>query len=37
MPTVGDVVWVEFEAGDPSYPVWIGILESKAARRDPVR
>ena len=27
-------VWVEFEAGDPSYPVWMGMLESKADRRD---
>jgi hypothetical protein len=37
MPKVGDVVWVEFEAGDPSYPVWMGMLESKTAARDPER
>ena len=37
MPKVGDVVWVEFEAGDPSYPVWMGMLESKATARDPER
>ncbi len=37
MPNVHDVVWVEFEAGDPSYPVWIGTLESKGPHRDPER
>ena len=26
MPKVGDAVWVAFEAGDPSYPVWMGTL-----------
>ncbi|HEX3868475.1 MAG TPA: phage baseplate assembly protein V [Gemmatimonadaceae bacterium] len=24
MPEVGDTVWVEFEAGDPSRPIWTG-------------
>lgn len=24
IPEVGDVVWIEFEAGDPSRPVWVG-------------
>jgi len=24
VPPVGSTVWVEFEAGNPSYPVWIG-------------
>jgi phage baseplate assembly protein gpV len=24
MPEVGDAVWVEFEAGDPSRPIWVG-------------
>ena len=37
MPKVGDVVWVEFEAGDPAYPVWMGVLESKAGSRDQER
>ncbi len=24
VPPVGALVWVEFEAGDPSHPVWVG-------------
>jgi uncharacterized protein involved in type VI secretion and phage assembly len=24
MPEVGDTVWVEFEGGDPSHPIWNG-------------
>lgn len=24
-PNKGDLVWVMFEAGDPEYPVWIGV------------
>jgi uncharacterized protein involved in type VI secretion and phage assembly len=26
MPEVGTGVWVEFEAGDPSYPIWSGCF-----------
>jgi hypothetical protein len=25
--TAGQVVWVQFENGDPSYPVWVGIAQ----------
>jgi uncharacterized protein involved in type VI secretion and phage assembly len=25
MPPVGTMVWIEFEAGDPSYPIWVGM------------
>jgi hypothetical protein len=25
-PPVGAIVWVAFEAGDPSLPVWIGVM-----------
>lgn len=24
LPEIGDNVWVEFEGGDPSYPIWTG-------------
>lgn len=24
IPEVGDAVWIEFEAGDPSRPIWVG-------------
>jgi uncharacterized protein involved in type VI secretion and phage assembly len=24
VPAVGAAVWIEFEAGDPSYPLWVG-------------
>jgi uncharacterized protein involved in type VI secretion and phage assembly len=26
MPPVGAGIWVEFEAGDPSYPIWVGCF-----------
>jgi uncharacterized protein involved in type VI secretion and phage assembly len=26
MPEVGGGVWIEFEAGDPSYPIWAGCF-----------
>src|SRR5712691_11527903 len=25
IPPVGAHVWVEFEAGDPQYPIWVGV------------
>lgn len=25
-PSIGQGVWVMFEGGDPSYPVWLGIF-----------
>ena len=25
VPPVGSAVWIEFEAGDPSYPLWVGV------------
>jgi len=25
MPAIGSIVWVAFEAGDPSSPVWLGL------------
>ncbi len=26
MPTIGSNVWVEFEGGDPRYPIWAGCF-----------
>lgn len=26
LPSVGDTVWIEFEAGDPSRPIWTGTF-----------
>lgn len=31
LPAVGSAVWVEFERGDPSYPIWCGVYWSSAA------
>jgi hypothetical protein len=24
VPAIGDAVWIEFEHGDPDYPIWVG-------------
>jgi hypothetical protein len=24
IPEIGDAVWIEFEHGDPDYPIWVG-------------
>lgn len=26
IPAIGHGVWVMFEGGDPSYPVWVGVF-----------
>jgi hypothetical protein len=31
MPAVGMIVWVEFEDGDPSQPVWTGVTWAAAS------
>lgn len=31
VPTVGSGVWVEFERGDPDYPIWVGCFWGSAA------
>ncbi|MBC6463315.1 phage baseplate assembly protein V [Actinomadura sp. HBU206391] len=31
MPPVGAGVWIEFEQGDPSYPIWTGCWYGSAA------
>ncbi len=35
VPDVGAIVWIEFEAGDPARPIWMGtagVAESAATR-----
>jgi len=27
LPAAGQTVWVQFDNGDPSYPVWVGVAE----------
>jgi uncharacterized protein involved in type VI secretion and phage assembly len=31
LPVVGSGVWVEFERGDPDYPIWVGCFWGSAA------
>jgi uncharacterized protein involved in type VI secretion and phage assembly len=31
LPSIGAGVWVEFEQGDPEYPVWVGCFWGTAA------
>ena len=36
LPTVGAGVWIEFEHGDPEYPIWSGCWWGSAAEVPPV-
>ena len=36
LPTVGAGVWIEFEHGDPDYPVWSGCWFGSAAEVPPI-
>jgi uncharacterized protein involved in type VI secretion and phage assembly len=36
IPTVGAAVWIEFEHGDPEYPVWSGCWWGSAADMPPL-
>ncbi len=31
VPVIGSGVWVEFEQGDPDYPIWVGCFWGSAA------
>ena len=31
MPIIGSGVWIEFEQGDPDYPIWTGCFWGSAA------
>ena len=35
LPEIGDGVWIEFEAGDPSRPIWTGCWWGKNELPDP--
>ena len=34
VPDIGTLVWIEFEAGDVSQPVWMGTAGVAASSRD---
>src|ERR671918_1045872 len=36
LPAVGAGVWIEFEHGDPDYPIWSGCWWGSAAEIPPV-
>ena len=36
LPTVGAGVWIEFEQGDPDYPIWSGCWFGSMAEMPPV-
>lgn len=36
LPTVGAGVWIEFEGGDPDYPIWSGCWWGSAAEVPPL-
>ena len=33
VPAIGAGVWMEFERGDPNYPIWTGCFWGLAAER----
>ncbi|SHN53000.1 hypothetical protein SAMN05660350_00448 [Geodermatophilus obscurus] len=36
IPSIGAGVWIEFEHGDPEYPIWVGGWWGSAAELPPV-
>jgi hypothetical protein len=36
MPPIGAGVWIEFEQGDPDYPIWTGCYYSTRAEVPPM-
>ena len=37
LPAIGSAVWIEFEAGDPAYPIWSGVFWHSPEDVPPVR
>jgi hypothetical protein len=35
LPQIGAAVWIEFEQGNPDYPVWTGCFYANAAETPP--
>ena len=35
LPSIGAKVWIEFEQGDPSYPIWSGCFFDNTAETPP--
>jgi uncharacterized protein involved in type VI secretion and phage assembly len=35
LPKQGAPVWIEFEHGDPDYPIWVGVFWTNPADRPP--
>ena len=35
LPSIGAAVWIEFEQGNPDYPVWTGCFYRNAAETPP--
>ena len=36
LPEIGDTVWIEFEAGDVSTPIWCGVFWTAQSRPPPM-
>jgi uncharacterized protein involved in type VI secretion and phage assembly len=36
VPKVGAGVWIEFEGGDPDYPIWVGCWWGSSAEMPPI-
>jgi hypothetical protein len=34
MPEIGDELWVEFEGGNPDFPIWTGVMRSPQMPQD---
>lgn len=35
LPEIGAAVWIEFEQGNPDYPIWTGCFYGNAAETPP--
>jgi uncharacterized protein involved in type VI secretion and phage assembly len=34
VPEIGTEVWIEFESGDPNYPIWVGVASRRCSTHD---